>query len=72
MKHENHPDFLWLQNIAAEYFEEFQQALNETRRMFPLGENEKWEWDDENLKIRRIKLPEMEWLPFEEANDELE
>jgi len=64
-------DFQRLRDFAALQFGEFLGALKEVREKFPLPDNERWEWDDENFKFRRVKLPDMEWLPFEEPNEEL-
>lgn len=68
MKNKN---FQQLQGFAALQFGEFLGALKDVREKFPLPANERWEWDDENFKFRRVKLPDMEWLPFEEPNEEL-
>lgn len=64
-------DFQYIQDHAANSFESFLCCMKDVREMFPLPSGEAWEWDDENMKFRRIKLPECEWLPFEEPNDEL-
>lgn len=58
-----------LENRAAQSFHTFLHLMNDVRKTFPLPENERWEWDDEKLVFRRVKLPDMEWLPYEEAND---
>jgi hypothetical protein len=64
-------DFQYLQDHAANSFESFLDCLKDLREMFPLPDGQMWEWDDENLTFRKVKLPEMEWLDFEEPNDEL-
>lgn len=64
-------DFQYLQDHAANSFESFLYCLEQVRKLYPLPGGQMWEWDDENLTFRKVKLPEMEWLPFEEANDEL-
>jgi hypothetical protein len=64
-------DFQYLQDHAANSFESFLDCLKDVREMFPLPDGQMWEWDDENLTFRKVKLPEMEWLDFEEPNDEL-
>lgn len=64
-------DFQYIQDHAANSFESFQQCLQDLREMFPLPDGEIWEWDDQNMKFCKLKMPECEWLPFEEPNDEL-
>ncbi len=64
-------DFQYLQDHAANSFESFLDCLEQVRKLYPLPDNQTWEWNDQTMKFRRVKLPEMEWLPFEEANDEL-
>lgn len=64
-------DFQYIQDHAANSFESFQQCLQDMRELFPLPDGQMWEWDDEKLQFRRLKMPECEWLPFEEPNDEL-
>ena len=67
----NNNDFQYLQDHAANSFESFLDCLKDVREMYPLPDGQMWEWDDENLTFRKVKLPEMEWLDFEEPNDEL-
>ena len=64
-------DFQHLQDHAANSFESFLDCLKDVREMFPLPDGQMWEWDDEKLQFRKLKMPECEWLPFEEPNDEL-
>jgi len=64
-------DFQYLEDHAANSFESFLDALKDVRELYPLPDGQMWEWDDENMKFRKVKLPEMEWLNFEEPNDEL-
>lgn len=64
-------DFQYIQGCAVNAFKEFLLCQRQLRKLYPLPENERWEFDDENFKFRRVKLPDMEWLPFEEPNEEL-
>lgn len=64
-------DFQYLQDHAANSFKSFLDCLKDVREIYPLPDGQIWEWDDENMKFRKVKLPECEWLPFEEPNDEL-
>lgn len=64
-------DFQYLENDAASHFKAFMSCWETVRQKFPLPDDQAWEWDDDNMKFRQIKSPEMEWLDFEEPNEEL-
>lgn len=60
-----------LKNQAEAHFKFFYELMEELNREFYVPDT-RWEIDEETFSVRRVKLPEMEWEQFEEANDELE
>jgi len=60
-----------LKNQAEAHYKFFAELLEELNKEFCVPDT-RWEIDEETYKVRRVKLPEMEWERFEEANDERE
>jgi hypothetical protein len=66
------PTFKEYQKKIRRAYEDFWKYKNELERYFPAGPNKIWDFDDENMCMRKLKLPDCEWEKFEEPNDELE
>lgn len=62
--------FSALERIAAQHYNGFMDTMEFIHLTYPCEDSERWEFDDETKTVRRAKLPDMEWLPFEEANDD--
>lgn len=60
-----------LELTASYHHSRFMDAIEFIRLTYPCEDSERWEYDDETKTVRRVKLPDMEWLPYEEKNDEI-
>lgn len=58
-----------LELLAAYHYGCFHEVMEKVRLTYPCEDSERWEYDDETQTVRRVSLPNMEWLPFEEANE---
>lgn len=58
-----------LEKIAHYHYWAFHNAVDKVRDIYPCEDSERWDWDEETGTFRKIKLPSLEWLPFEEANE---
>lgn len=65
MNHQQH-----LRKKVEEHWSIFFRYLEELNKRYP-KDNTRWEMDENTNKVRRVKLPDMEWEQFEEPNDEL-
>ncbi len=63
--------FSALERIAAQHYNAFMDTMEFIRLTYSCEDSERWEFCDETKSVRRVKVPTMEWLPFEEKNDEL-
>lgn len=55
---------------VEEHWSIFFRYLEELNKRYPKTDT-RWEMDENTNKVRRVKLPDMEWEQFEEPNDEL-
>lgn len=61
-------DFQYLKSRAAECFRGLKTVLDTLNKKYPKPDY-RWEMDEDKGIVRRVKLPEMAWEPFEEPND---
>lgn len=64
-------DFSLLEEYVSSCYCDFMWVIKLINDKFPLGENKRWEYNDETDCVEKISLPEMSWERFEEPNDEL-
>lgn len=58
-----------LELAASYHYSRFMDTMEFVRRTYPCEDSERYEYDDETKTIRRVRLSDMEWLPYEEPND---
>ncbi len=61
--------FDFLERVVVQHYEKFMSTMEFIRLTYPCEDSERWEFDDETKSVRRVKLPDLEWLPYEEANE---
>ncbi len=56
----------WLAHCAELAFEAYCMYLNSLNKEFPMLDH-RWEIDEMTGKVRRLKLPELEWDDYDDA-----
>lgn len=60
------PNFEELQRRIKKAYEDFHRWKKELQRYYPAGRNKIWVFDDENMCMRKLVLPQNEWEPYSE------
>jgi hypothetical protein len=60
----------YLKTRASDCFKGLVNVLETLNRDYP-NPNTRWEMDEMNKTVRRMKLPSFEWDEFDEPNDKL-
>lgn len=60
------PSFEEYQSKIRRAYEDFWKYKRELERHYPAGPNKIWDFDDENLCMRKLKLENQEWEPYGE------
>lgn len=64
------PQLKYLKSRAAECYKGLVAVLDTLNRDYSKPDT-RWEVDEMNGSVRRVKLPSLEWEEFEEPNDKL-
>lgn len=61
-------DLSYLKSRASECYKGLVTVLDTLNRNYPKA-GTRWEIDEDKMIARRVKIPSLEWEPFDEPND---